>query len=66
MWQNGFFSWLTGRMHRVVINGDSSSWENVIIEVPQGFVFCYFGFISTILILINFFQRYVNLLMTQK
>ena len=35
MWQNGFFSWLTGRRQRVVINGVSSSWGNVISEVSQ-------------------------------
>ena len=33
-----FFSWLTGRRHCVVINGESSSWGNVIIGVPQGSV----------------------------
>ena len=38
MWQNGFFSWLTGRKQRVVINGVSFSWENVIIGVSQGSV----------------------------
>ena len=36
MWQNGFFSWITGKMHHVVLNGVSSSWGNVIIGVPQG------------------------------
>ena len=38
MWQNGFFSWLTERRQRVVINGKSFSWENVISVVPQGSV----------------------------
>ena len=33
-----YFSWLTGRRQRVVINGESSSRGNVIIEVPQGSV----------------------------
>ena len=32
------FSWLTGRRQRVVINGVSSSWGNVIIGVLQGSV----------------------------
>ena len=39
MWRNGFFSWLTGRRQRVVINGVSTSWGNVISRVPQGSVF---------------------------
>ena len=39
MWQNGFFSWLTGRRQRVVINNVSSSWGNVINGVPQDSVF---------------------------
>ena len=38
MWQNEFVSWLTGRRQRVVINGVSSSWGNVINRVPQGSV----------------------------
>ena len=38
MWENGFFSWLTGRRQRVVINGVSSSWGNVISGVLQGSV----------------------------
>ena len=38
MWQNGFFSRLTGRRQCEVINGESSSWENDIIGVPQGSV----------------------------
>ena len=37
MWQNGFFSWLTGRQ-RVVINGVSFSWGYVMIGVLQGSV----------------------------
>ena len=32
------FSWLTGRRQRIVINGVSSSWENVISGVSQGSV----------------------------
>ena len=33
MWRNGFFSWLTGRRQRVVINGVSCSWGDVISGV---------------------------------
>ena len=32
------FSWLTGRRQRVVINGESSSWGNIISGIPKGFV----------------------------
>ena len=38
MWKNEFFSWLTGRRQRVVINGVPSGWGNVISGVSQGSV----------------------------
>ena len=38
MWQMDFFSWLTGRRQRVVINGVSSSWGNSISGISQGSV----------------------------
>ena len=51
MWQNVFFSWLTGRKNRVVINGVSSSWGNVTIAIPQGFYI-------RIVVTIDLYQRY--------
>ena len=38
MWEKLIFSWSTGRKQRVVINGVSSSWGNVISGDPQGAV----------------------------
>ena len=64
-WQNGFF--LITKRQRVVINGVDFSLGNVISGVPQGsalgllLFLIYSNDIDTVC-----FQRYVNLLMSQK
>ena len=38
-------NYLTGRQQRVVLNGQTSSWENLLAAVPQGSVLGPFLFI---------------------
>ena len=47
MWQNGFFSWLTGMRQHVVINGESSSWGNVGSLLGPLLFFIYMNDIDT-------------------
>ena len=34
-------NYLTGRQQRVVLNGQTSSWKNLLAAVPQGSVLFY-------------------------